>query len=76
MGQFIEVLIRFWNNGGSLVFWCDNEPFTYECNLFLEKAEFPGDISKTKVRFIGNHEGKKKWKQGILTFQLINLKMK
>ena len=31
----------------------------YECNLFLESAEFPGEVSKTKVRFGGEHEEKK-----------------
>ena len=58
VGQYIDVLKKYWINGGSLVFWNDNEPFTYECNLFLEKVEFPGEISKTKVRFGGNHSGK------------------
>ena len=64
IGQYIEALKKFWVNGGSLVFWNDNEPFTTECNLFLELAEFPGEISKTKVRFGGNHEGKKIMKPG------------
>ena len=62
--QYIDVLKIFWVNGGSLVFWNDNEPFTFECNLFLESAEFPGDISKTKVRFGGNHDGKRIMKPG------------
>ena len=59
VGQYIDALKIYWINGGSLVFWNDNSPFVYECNLFLERAEFPGDISKTKVRFGGNHDGKK-----------------
>ena len=42
-------------NGGALVFWCDNEPLTYEANLFLEKAELPGEYSKSNIRFVGNH---------------------
>ena len=58
VGQYIEAVKMFWINGGSVVFWNDNEPYTYECNLFLEKAEFPGEISKTKVRFGGDHDGK------------------
>ena len=58
VGQFIEVLNRFWMNGDALLFWCDNEPLTYEVNLFLEKAE------KSKIRFIGNHLGKKEMKPG------------
>ena len=57
--QYIEVLKIYWVNGGSIVFWNDNEPFTFECNLFLKMAEFPGEVSKTKVRFGGNHDGKK-----------------
>ena len=64
IGQYIDALKIFWINGGSLVFWNDNEPFNTECNLFLEQAEFPGDISKTKVRFGGNHAGKKIMKPG------------
>ena len=31
---------------------------THECNLFLESAEFPGEVSTTKVRFSGNNDGK------------------
>ena len=64
IGQYIDALKIFWTNGGSLVFWNDNESFTYECNLFLENAEFPGKVSKTKVRFGGNHDGKKIMKPG------------
>jgi hypothetical protein len=64
VGQYVDAIKLYWTNGGSLVFWNDNEPFTYECNLFLERAEFPGDISKTKVRFGGNHDGKKIMKPG------------
>ena len=55
VGQFIECLNIFWMNGGALVFWCDNEPLTYEANLFLEKAELPGEYSKSNIRFVGNH---------------------
>jgi len=51
-------------NGGALVFWCDNEPLTYEANLFLEKAEFPGEYSKSNIRFVGNHIGQKEMKGG------------
>ena len=58
VGQYIDALKIFWVNGGSLVFWNDNYPLTYECNLFLDSAEFPGDVSKTKVKFVGNNDGK------------------
>ena len=68
IGQYIDALKIFWINGGSLIFWNDNEPFTTECNLFLEQAEFPGEISKTKVRFGGNHDGKKMMKPGDISF--------
>ena len=64
VGQYIDALRIYWTNGGSLVFWNDNYPFTYECNLFLERVEFPGEISKTNVRFGGNHEGKNIMKPG------------
>ena len=64
VGQFIECLNRFWMNGGALVFWCDNEPLTYEANLFLEKAEFPNEFSKSNVRFVGNHFGQREMKGG------------
>ena len=64
VGQFVECAIKFWMQGGALVWWCDNEPLTYEANLFLEKVEFPGDVTKTKVRFKSNHKGKKTMHQG------------
>ena len=63
VGQFIECLNRFWMNGGALLFWCDNEPLTYEANLFLQKAEFP-DYSKSNIRFVRNHYGQKIMKGG------------
>ena len=57
VGQFIEVLIKFWKNGGALLFWCDNEPLVYEANLFLKKAEFPGEYNESNIRFVGFHKG-------------------
>ena len=42
-------------NGGELLFWYDSHPLTYEANLFLEKAEYPGDNQKSNVIFIYNH---------------------
>ena len=70
VGQYIEALKIYWNHGGSIIFWNDNEPFTYECNLFLEKAEFPGECTKTKVRFEGNHEGKSIMKPGDINIEI------
>jgi hypothetical protein len=70
VGQYIDALKIYWTNGGSIIFWNDNEPFTYECNLFLESAEFPGEVSKTKVRFGGNHDGKCIMKPGDITINI------
>ena len=70
VGQYIDALKIYWTNGGSIIFWNDNEPFTYECNLFLESAEFPGEVSKTKVRFGGNHDGKSIMKPGDITINI------
>ena len=33
--QFLELLIKFWKNGGAVVLFSDNEPFIKETNLFL-----------------------------------------
>ena len=70
VGQYIDALIIYWIHGGSIVFWNDNEPFTYECNLFLEHAEFPGECTKTKVRFEGNHEGKSNMQPGDISIKI------
>lgn len=43
IGEFLEVIIKFWKNGGSLIFFADGDPLFYKVNLFLEKAEFPMD---------------------------------
>ncbi len=54
--QFIKVLNIFWKNGGSIVFCSDNQPFTFQTNLFLEQMVFPnGD--KVSFRIGGNHPG-------------------
>jgi len=58
VGQYIDELKIFLVNSGSIVFWNDNEPFVYESKILLERAEFPGEVSKTKVRFGGEYEGK------------------
>ena len=41
VGPFIDALIHYWKNGGSLCFWCENDPFSCECNFFLEIGKFP-----------------------------------
>ena len=50
--QFLELLIKFWKNGGAVVLFSDNEPFIKETNLFL---------SMINVDFImdGSYVGKK-----------------
>lgn len=50
--QFLEILIKFWRNGGAVVLFSDNSPFIVETNLFL---------SKINVDFImdGNYIGEK-----------------
>ena len=55
--QFIDCLILYWQNGGSIVFFCDNEPFYFQANMFLEKVRFQGEISKTNLRIEGNDPG-------------------
>ena len=55
--QFLEVLKLFWMNGGAVVLLSENEPFTYQTNLFLEMIEFPGQYKKAKFRIGGNYKG-------------------
>ena len=59
VGQFINCTIRYWKKGGSLVWWCDNEPLCFEFNLFMKNAhkEFPGEINNC-FKFGGNNKGK------------------
>jgi hypothetical protein len=44
-------------NGGAVVLLSENEPFTYQTNLFLEKIEFPGENKKAKFKIGGNYIG-------------------
>lgn len=66
VGDFIEVLIKFWKNGGSIVFMAEGgekEQLTYQANLFLEKVVFEQEPvcpqGKTELRLIGEHKGNK-----------------
>ena len=49
----------FWKNGGSIVFFSGNQPFTFQTfqtNLFLEQMVLPnGDNVSVRIR--GNHPG-------------------
>ena len=56
--QFIKVLNIFWKNGGSIVFCSDNQPFTFQTNLFLEQMVLPNG-NKVSFRIGGNHPGEK-----------------
>lgn len=58
VGQFINCTIRYWKKGGSLVWWCDNEPLCFEFNLFMRNAysEFPGKNNNI-FKFGGNNKG-------------------
>ncbi|KAK8841092.1 hypothetical protein M9Y10_027933 [Tritrichomonas musculus] len=61
--QFIDVLIKFWKNGGSLVFWADSDPYTFHVNLFLNKVRFENEekcpSGKVNFQIHGNHKGGK-----------------
>ena len=61
-------------NEGALLFWYDdNEPLFYEANLFLQKAEFGGDFSKSNIRFVGNHFGQKEMNPGNIRIKKIGI---
>ena len=66
VGQFIDVLIQFWEKGGSIVFWAEGEPLYYQVNLFLEKVRFKDEpdcpSTITKLRLEGEYQG-----EGFLT---------
>ena len=57
VGQFIDVLNLFWENGGSVVLLAENEPFTYQANLFLKKIKFEENEGKIDFIIGGNHKG-------------------
>ena len=60
--EFINILIIFWNNGGSLVFFAEGEPLNFQVNLFLEKIEFSNG-QKPNFKIAGNYIGDKVLKQ-------------
>ena len=59
LGQFIDVLNLFWEKGGAVVLLAENEPFTYQINLFLERIKFEDDEGKINFQIGGNHKGGK-----------------
>ena len=56
VGEFINILIEFWNNGGALVFLADGDPLNFQVNLFLEKIDFSKD-EKPDFRIHGDYIG-------------------
>ena len=56
--EFINILIVFWTNGGSLVFFAEGDPLYFQVNLFLEKIEFSKN-EKPEFRISGNYYGDK-----------------
>ena len=56
--QFIDCLILYWQNGGAVALFCDNDPLHFQANMFLEKVRFKGRKQKTKLRILGNDPGK------------------
>lgn len=61
VGQFNDVLIQFWENGGSIVFWAEGKPLFYQVNLFLRTVRFKNDErcpnEKTELKINGSHQG-------------------
>ena len=54
--QFVDCAIQFWKNEGSLVLMAENDPYTFQLNLFLKKLVFP-DGKKLNFTIGGNHKG-------------------
>ena len=40
INQFVDCMIQFWKNGGSLVLMSENEHMTFQVNQFLKKVNF------------------------------------
>lgn len=61
VGQFNDVLIQYWKNGGSIVFWAAGHPLDYQANLFLETVTFQDEpdcpSGKTSLHIGGIHQG-------------------
>ena len=61
IGLFNDVLIKYWENKGSLIFLAEGTPLCYQVNLFLEYADFPGH-GKAQFRIGGEQKADKKLK--------------
>ena len=56
--EFINILILFWKNGGSLVFFAEGEPLNFQVNLFLNKIDFDNN-KKPDFQISGDYLGDK-----------------
>ena len=57
--QFIDCLLLYWENGGGVVLFCDNDPLYFQANMFLKKIRFKRGVERTKLRIKGNDLGGK-----------------
>jgi hypothetical protein len=58
ISQFIDVLIKYWENGGSIFFLAEGNKLHYQLDLFLQRAKFP-NYGKVKFTIKDEHEGGK-----------------
>jgi len=56
IGKFIDCLIKFWENQGSIVFLAEGTPLCFQVNVFLENCDFPG-YGKLNFRIGGDFKG-------------------
>jgi hypothetical protein len=53
----------FWKGGGAVVWWCDNDPLTYEYNEWLKTTNFPG-FGKIGLQLVGGCDGRQTLRRG------------
>ena len=56
INQFINILIKYWENNGSIFFLAEGSELHYQLDLFLERAEFP-NYGKVKFKIEDEHKG-------------------
>jgi hypothetical protein len=70
--QFLLCVDTFWKGGGAIVWWCDNDPLTFECNEWLKIAEFPANGSfpggKIGLQLVKGCEGKQTLRRGDIKY--------
>ncbi len=57
--QFIDCLLLYWQNGGAVALFCDNDPLYFQANMFLEKIRFNRGTESTNLILTGNDPGQK-----------------